>query len=228
MKICSAIRMLSAFFLVFVLVLFLAPNAFACHQKNGKAKPHGKQPACSQQAFPPSPDTQAYFSGPHFSEDGPRVFLQQDLDVDSGDFSAEDPSEQDVMINTRSLPKLQKGSADLCRSMEAPTRLTPEHYSYGWTDDCTDGICTVEIRLIFSGDQIRDVTGELSDQVDFVMYTEIEEESVLNPFDTFRDLDIILTEASFKRPGTNRTLVKCLFSQGGHGLPTFTSEPLLP
>jgi len=222
----NSIRLLSAFVLVFVVALFLAPNAFACHQTKGTPKPHGKETSCDQDSFPPSLDTQGYFSGLHFWENGPRVFLQQDLGTDSGDFSAEYPPGQDVVINTNSLPKLQKGRADLCRSMEVDTPLTPEHYSYGWTDDCTDGICTVEIRLIFSGDQVSNITGELSDRVDFVMYAEIEEDSVLNPFDELRDLNIILTEASFKKPGTTRTLVKCQFTLGGNGFPIFTSEPM--
>jgi hypothetical protein len=225
-----------AVFLVILAAILITPGAFACHRldQDGNPRPHGKKAICPP--IIPFPeweirDTSAYFYDDHghdhghIEESGPRDFVRQGLDFDSGDFVAADLS-QGMLIDTRELSKLQvkgKPNSTICRTMEGNTTvLFPEEFSYGWTDDCTDDGCAVEIRFSFSG--MGFLTDGLSDQADFVMHAVIDNpDGYANPFFVDQDLSIYMFEVDYKKPGTSRTLAKCQFTPAGLGSPHFHS-----
>jgi len=156
-------------------------------------------------------------------------------DYGGGDYLS-NPTDSDlVLIDTRSFNKRilrSKRNGDLCHAMDSglhkngPLESVPDEFSYGWTDDCRDGQCDVEISLCFSGIDIEEITGGRSNQLDIVMYSMISDVTIEDdPFRESRNLTTSLIEAEYKKFGTSRTLVKCQFTPGGHGSGTFHTMP---
>ena len=231
--------------LVFLAAILIAPSALACHtlDRNGNPKPHGKEKNCGPDTSPPpeSVNTGAYFLGNygHFKETGPRDYIPQGLTFDSGDYVTTDLVSP-VAVNTRNMsPQAIKGKVALCRTLEnregTAYYLIPESYSYGWVDDCRDGECGIEVRISFGGNggisenDILNITGGQSNQLDFVMYSSFTGATgIANPFVTERIFDIVKTTVDFKKPGTTRSIGVCDYFAGGWGEPEFRSIPKQP
>lgn len=230
------LRFLSAVLVVLVLALFIAPKAFACHRND---RPHGKETSCGGSDLPPGFFfAEAYFEdeeGQFSSAPGLEFERSVNSNVDSGDYIANSADLGIVTINTRSYNKrVLKGKkdGDLCHAMNAglhengPLESIPDEFSYGWTDDCSEGQCAVEISLHFSGDDVFELSGGRSDQINIIMYTSISDSLVNDdPFTEVQALSIDIMEAEFNKLGTSRTLVQCQFLRGGIGPGLFHSTP---
>ena len=157
-------------------------------------------------------------------------------DYDSGDYISNSPDTDLVVIDTKTFNKRilkSKRNGDLCHAMDSglhrsgPLESVPDEFSYGWTDDCRDGQCDVEISLRFSGADIEEITDGRSNQLDIVMYSVISDETIDDdPFRESRNLTINLIEAEYNKFGTSRTLVICQFTPGGNGSGVFHTMPM--
>jgi len=243
----GSINLLTTILLVFLAAMLIAPGAQACHRldKDGNPKPHGKNATCDDPNPSPPPagnSTDAFLLGNygHFKEESSRAFAPQGLENDSGDYVSTDMVSP-IAINTRNMSaQPAKGKAKgLCRALEAPEGapflLTPESFSYGWTDDCRDGECGIEIRMTIGGDggsseqDILDISDGQSNQLDFVMYsTLVDDAGDANPFSSERTIEIYRVVGDYRKLGTTRSLVTCEYFPGGWGLPEFKSGPVSP
>jgi len=229
--------------LLFLAAILITPSVLACHKldRNGNPRPHGKEKTCGPTDPSPPPEgvfTDAYFLGNygHFKEAGPRDYIPQDLNYDSGDYVSTDLVSP-MAVNTRNMsPQAIKGKVALCRTLEtredSAFYLIPESYSYGWVDDCRDGECGIEVRITYGGaggtseNDILSITDGMTDQLDFVMYSSfIGEAGTSNPFTSERIFNIVKTTVDFKKPGTTRSIGVCDYFAGGWGEPEFRSIP---
>lgn len=229
----NSLRFYGAVLAITILALFVVPNAFACHRDD---TPHGKDTDCGGgSGFPPGVFmTEVYFSDAmgHFeSSPGLEFELSPNRDYDSGDYIS-NPTDF-FIIDSRSLSKrVLRGrkNGDLCQAMNSglsgsgPFVSVPDEFSFGWTDDCRDGQCAVEISLRFSGIDVEEISNGRSDEVEIVMYTVITDQSIDDdPFRESRELTINLVEVEYNKFGTSRTLVACQFTAGGQGSGVFHS-----
>ena len=230
----KSVQFFSSIFLIILIAALASPGAMACHRvdKNGNPKPHGKDADCggNPDTFPSveEKDTSAFFGDPQRHVESNEVFfIRQGLTTDSGDFVLDDSTNPDIVIDTAQLSKLQlKGRTEICRQLENNTTgLRPDEFSYGWVDDCTDGDCAVEIRLVFT-QGVSELTEGESDRVDFLMEAVVSNpDSYHNPFVVEQELRVVRMQADYKKPGTTRTSARCQWTQAGADVPRFHSFP---
>jgi hypothetical protein len=205
-----------------VLLMFLAPEVWACH----KGVPHGKETSCVNPNPDPPPsaaETSFAIYGDIISEASPpgsagRPCIDDDIfTVERGDYRCPVSEYPGLMIHTHFMSGVfAKKARPLCTSLKHQV-LKPSQsgFQYGWTDNCRDGACEVEVRLIFEGEQILEQTGGESDLLDVVMHAKIntmgDVEPDSNPFYHFREVDILSVDFDYKLVGSTRSAATCTF-----------------
>jgi len=209
-------------FMTLLLALFLAPGAMAgC--KNGKGK-------CKNPPPDPTPASNGT-STAFFDKDG-NIHVEHsgelscntgaDLTVANGDYFCNDPLAE-FHITTASFTGLfSKRYREICGYFGNTSQLgdhnfamlTPDEFSYGWRDDCTNGSCRIEISIKFSGPEIMGKTQNKADQLSIVLSGWAEETPVddANPFyleDVIIDVDSATLE--FGLTGKRRSVGLCPF-----------------
>ena len=228
----NALRFFNVLLILTLLALLLAPNALACH----RGKPHGKDTDCGgSDPGPPGISLNETWFADIFIDAGQQTFERAISTYESGDYLAQDPESTRVGILTNSLSKrLLKGKndSDLCHAMdsgyEGPFIDYPETFSYGWTDDCRDTECAIEVSLSFTGTTIFNFTGGRSDRLEIVMYATASGEALEHmdePFTAPQDLEIHTLELDYNKAGTTRSLVQCRLGQQGLGGPLLRTKP---
>jgi hypothetical protein len=87
--------------------------------------------------------------------------------------------------------------------------LSPDRLSYGWTDDCSDGVCAVEVRLDFAGLELQELTDGQADRMNMIMYGKAFESGQDDPFANDQEIVIERIELQFFRPGSKRSAGTC-------------------
>ena len=232
----NTFRSLSVIILVLLAALLVAPNALAgkCFDKDGNPRPRAK--GCdSPNPFPPGESfNQAMFYDAYIAVN-PQSFTRSNPNFDRGDYLADNPTAEGVTISTTSLSKTTlkgKRDSDLCHILDQrigndPFFGYPDTFSYGWTDDCRDTTCDVEISLSFEGDSIYDLTDGRSDRLELVMFASAAglEEGQFEPFTSPQALAINFVEIEYNRAGTTRALVQCRLGPQGRSGPKLFTEP---
>jgi len=110
-----------------------------------------------------------------------------------------------------------------------PFVSTPLTYSYGWTDDYTDGGCGIEVSMSFEGADVLTFTSNLSDRIEVVLYADF---VGATPDEPFTGVSNLITskhfEVEYKKMGTTRTLVRCRFSPQGWSMPELETTRVYP
>lgn len=222
--------------LIFLLLaLFLAVPAYACHQ----GKPHGRDKTpCRNLLEGIESFNMAEFADDYVDTFGEILFRRQDsATVQAGDYTVfDDPGPIEIATDNLSRLADSKSNAGMCGLMDTADPLdpiakgpfvsAPDVFSYGWSDDCTDGSCAVEVSLSFSGPDVVALTGGKSDQMTLVMYGGIDgAEDVLEPFLDSNKISISALVATYNRIGTARTLVTCQFAPQGYAGPLMYTTP---
>lgn len=207
-----------------VLFLFVAPAAMACHKDD---VPHGKVSTCDNPNPDPPPtvvETYVAIHGDLISEILPpaspgRPCAKADIfDADRGDYNCSVSAYPGLMIDTIRMSGDGRPKAlDLCHNLTHHVVLMPSEsgFQYGWTDNCRDGDCDVEVRIVFEGEQILETTGNKADVLDVVMHAKVDtlDDDPLdsNPFYHSRDIDITSVDLDFKLTGSKKSAAKCTF-----------------
>ena len=228
---------LSVVILVLLAAFLIAPNALAgqCFDKDGNLKPHAKPGCSTPNPFPADESfNQAMFDDAYIAVN-PQSFTRANPNFDRGDYLADNPVSEGVTISTNSLFKITlkgKRDSDLCHKLDQrigndPFFGYPDTFSYGWTDDCRDTECDVEISLSFEGDSIFNLTDGRSDRLELVMFANAAglAEGQLEPFTSPQVLAINSIEVEYNKAGTARPLVQCLLGPQGRSGPRFFTEP---
>ena len=233
----NTFRSLSAIVLILLAALLIAPNALAgqCFDKDGNLKPRAK-PSCTPDQFPVGDSfNQAMFDDAYIAVP-PQAFTRANPNFDKGDYLADDPGSNGVWISTDSLSKTTlkgKRDRDLChildqsRNDNVPFFGYPDTFSYGWTDDCRDTECDVEISLSFEGESILELTNGRSDRLELVMFATATglAQGQFEPFTTPQALGIKSIEVEYNKAGTTRALVQCRLGPQGKAGPELLSAP---
>ncbi len=216
-------RILGGFILILVMSMFIAPGAMAGCNKKGKGK---DCPDPGPDPNPPAPgNSLVAFTGSLIQDYSNPGDVDRDCATEtgisnaSGNYNCMVAGRPDVSMNTQGLTALfKKSHRTICNSfatglLDPPAVLSPDAgFSYGWTDDCTDGSCAVEVRVTFSGSQILAATSDKADSLDVVMTGTIDTTGDDgNPFLLDQDVFIDNMEFNFKKPGRNRTAGRCMF-----------------
>jgi hypothetical protein len=233
----NTFRFLSVIIVVLLAAFLIAPNALAgqCFDKDGNLKPHAKPSCSTPNPFPPGESfNQAMFDDAYIAVD-PQAFTRANPNFDRGDYLADNPESAGVLISSNSLSKVTlkgKRDSDLChvldqRGGDDPFFGYPDTFSYGWTDDCRDTECDVEVSLSFEGDLIIDLTDGRSDRLEMVMFATAAglEQGQFEPFTTPQALAINSIEIEYNKAGTTRALVQCRLGPQGRSGPKFHTEP---
>jgi hypothetical protein len=233
----NTFRPLSAIILVLLAAFLIAPNALAgrCFDKDGNLKPHAK-PSCTPDHFPVDDSfNQAMFDDAYIAV-APQAFTRGNPNFDRGDYLADNPGSNGVWISTDSLSKTTlkgKRDSDLCHILDksknsnVPFFGYPDTFSYGWTDDCRDTECEVEISLSFEDGPILDLTDGRSDRLELVMFATATglEQGQFEPFTTPQALAINSIGIEYNKAGTTRALVQCRLGPQGEGGPELFTVP---
>ena len=113
--------------------------------------------------------------------------------------------------------------AKICNSLafDAVSVGHPDEVSFGWTDDCSDGSCALEMNLEFSGPRILEVTNGASDALSVVLHGAIATASGDNgnPFLLPREIGFDSMDLVFLKPGSTRIAGLCtLYMDGSEAL----------
>lgn len=224
----GARQLFSAASVLSLLFLIATPGVFACHKGNPPI-PHGKSTICeptdpSQDPPPSATETVFALTGNIVSEAAPpsspgRPCSQgTNFSVEQGDYNCLVSQYPGIMIDTSSMTGVfQKKVADICMSLTHHDVLQPSvgGFQYGWTDNCRDGVCDVEIRIIFEGSQILDRTQGKSDLLDVVMHATVDTldsyQVDSNPFYESRQTDIDSIDLDFRSTTSTRSVATCRF-----------------
>jgi hypothetical protein len=211
-----------------LLLLIATPGAFACH-KGDPPIPHGKVTDCNgtnPTPDPPPSATETLFAltGNIVSEAAPPLSSGRPcskgliFSVAQGNYDCLVSQHPGIMIDTISMTGVyQKKAAQICKSLTHHHVLQPSvgGFQYGWMDNCLDGICNVEIRLIFEGQQILDRTQGKSDLLDVVMHATVDTldsyQVDSNPFYESRQADIKSIDLYFRSTGSTDSVASCTF-----------------
>lgn len=86
-----------------------------------------------------------------------------------------------------------------------------DEYTVGWTESCADGDCAMEVRLLIS-DGVSNRTMQKSDRFEMILFgTATMAEGTTNPFHEHLSFAVDWIEVDFKKPGSTRTLVTCMW-----------------
>lgn len=230
LHLCSpaARQLLSVASVLLLLFLIATPGVFACH-KGDPPIPHGKSTYCGgtdpSQDPPPTPtETVFALTGNILSEAAPPSSPGRpcsrgtNFSVVQGDYDCLVSQYPGIMIDTTSMTGVfQKKAADICKSLTHHDVLQPSvgGFQYGWTDNCRDGVCNVEIRMIFEGPQILERTQGKSDLLDVIMYATVDTldsyQVDSNPFYESRQVDINSIDLDFRSTNSTRSVATCSF-----------------
>jgi hypothetical protein len=194
-----------------IAVAILAPSGAhaGCNQL-------GKGRDCKNVVSLPSNTSLAEIYGTNFHF-GPDVLLlctsAATNAADSGDYFCGEPPA--MFLSTSMLTGLfSHRFRDICHSLmpgdgEDGFLLTPDTVSYGWTDDCTDGDCAIEVRAEFSGPEVEALTGTLADRLSMVMHGKAYEAAEADPFAADQTVIVERIGLMFFRPGSKRNAGTC-------------------
>ena len=217
-------QLLTGAIVLILISLFLAPNALACH-RGDPPKPHGKNATCDDGN--PTPDrpptyveTRAAIEGKVISEvpanGEARTCMQGAVFTEAAGQYTCSTFGPGIMVNSSGLNGVwSKSDHAICKSLTSSVVLTPSEngFEYGWTDSCYADDCTVELHLVFEGDQIIELTGGASDTMDMVMRATARFDpnatADSNPFFRSRDLQITSLTAQYLKTGTTRSAAVC-------------------
>jgi len=232
-NIFSGPRGVVAVLLVVCLSVFVASPAFAQCKTHGRNKTPCINPLEGVDSY-----NTAQFSDQYVYMDGAQVFRRSGTStLQSGDYIEQGvPSLVELATDDLSRASDSKRNAAMCGLLDTASVLdpgangplvsTPDEFSYGWSDDCTDGQCLVEVSLSFSGQDVLDLTGGQSDQLVVVMQTTVSSPvGQLEPFLSARKVSISSMLATYNRAGTSRPLVNCTFAPQGWGGPSLNTRP---
>lgn len=139
-----------------------------------------------------------------------------DISSASGDYYCDMEPNGSVWIVTRHMTIMyNKKYHEICHSMHEGAALIPngggEGFNYGWTDDCYDGSCAVEVRMSFSGPQVLDLTTGAAANMDLVLHGTLETspEDNGNPFYLDRTMPIESIDVYFWEPEKGRSAGSC-------------------
>jgi len=209
----------------FLLLVITPTGAMACH----KGTPHGNQTDCGgpdpgSDPPPSATETVIALTGGIVSEAAPpwdpgRPCSQGALfTATQGEYNCLVSAYPGIMIDTISMTGVfNKKAAPLCMSLTHHDILQPSQggFQYGWTDNCLDGDCAIEIRMVFEGQQILDRTGGQSDLLDVVFHATLDTQDGVqpdsNPFYHSREADIHSIDLDFRATGSDRSIATCTF-----------------
>jgi hypothetical protein len=236
---CGFTRIFHITLAIMLLAVLTAPDVLACHQKRGEPMPHGKETSCDTggDQFPTNPAFAEAWFDDLFVSILPQLFNRSPSSgYAEGDYVADQPSIEEIRITTNSLSKTVvsgKRHGDLCMVMDdttdgnGPFYGHPETFNFGWTDNCTDGRCAIEISLSF-GEGVAELTGGRSDRMEMLMHASVSGDDLLSmdePFLSPRSIKTSSVELDFKKPGSVRSLVQCRLAPQGVGAPTLKTMP---
>lgn len=194
-----------------IAVAILAPSgAHAGCNKLGKGRD------CKDVVSLPSNTSLAEIYGTNFHF-GPDVLLlctsAATNATDSGDYLCGEPPA--MFLSTSMLTgTFSNRFRDICNSFmpgdgEDGFLLTPDTVSYGWTDDCTDGECAIEVRAEFSGSEVEALTGTVADRLSMVMHGKAYAAALADPFAEDQTVIVDSIGLMFFRPGSDRNAGTC-------------------
>jgi hypothetical protein len=226
----------AAVLLTLFLALFFTAPAYACHS----GQPHGRDKTpCLNPLEGVESLNEAQFNDNYIAMD-PQLFRRQaTATLESGDYVAEELGWVEVATDDLSRAADSQRNAGMCGIMDTASGLdpsargpflsTPDEFSYGWTDNCTDGGCNVEVSMAFSGQDVIDLTEGRSDQLVIVMRASVANPGQnIEPFLVPTKISIGSMLATYNKIGTSRPLVNCQFAPQGWGGPVLRTNPVQP
>ena len=212
-------------FLPTALIILLAGLFFAPSAMSGKPAPgtcSGKfrnEPNCS-----PSPNPPPYGEASVFFDDINPIFAEKKRlyggesgfcesaasgnTTASGTYNCADVG--DIHVKAAEVTMLFNNKyRTICTTYNQGTTLTVDSLTFGWTDDCTDGSCGVEIQVSSAAPVIYTATGGAADRLDLVLNGTIEGSTGPNPFVEIADVDITSIDMVFWKPQSTRIAGVC-------------------
>jgi hypothetical protein len=231
----SSKQFLSTVLLVLLAGLFFAPSAMSGKPQPGTCSgKYRNDPSCSPNPNPPPAgwasvffdDTSEFFYENKRLYGGESGFCQSAASGNttaSGTYDCFDVG--DIHVKATEVSMLFNNKyRTICTSYNQGTTLAVDSLTFGWTDDCADGSCGVEIQVSSSAPVIYTATGGAADRLDLVLNGTIEGSTEPNPFVNIADVDITSIDMVFWKPQSTRIAGLCT-AYPVSGI-TFFSTPL--
>lgn len=167
-------------------VLVLSASMFAASTASAACNKFGRGKDCPQPNPTPPNSTVAELIGSNF-DSGTSMDCSTGINTSAGGtyFCAAPPP---IFMSTRKFTGIfNKQSWDLCNTLNQADsnglELIPDEFSYSWLDDCSDGLCQMAVRMVFSGAEVEDATPGNADQMNVILNATIAlPEGQLDPF----------------------------------------------
>jgi len=134
-------------------------------------------------------------------------------------FCAVQPLDVVVLMTHHMSMDFNQKYAKICNSLAFnPVSVGhPDEVSFGWTEDCFDGSCAMDMNMEFSGARILDLTKGAADALSLVLHGTIETAvgGNGNPFLVPQDIDLESMDLVFLQPGSTRIAGICTIYMGG-------------
>jgi len=93
----------------------------------------------------------------------------------------------------------------------------PDEVSFGWTEDCYDGTCGMDMNMAFSGPRLLELTDGASDALSLVLHGTIETVpgGNGNPFTVPQDIGFDSADLVFLKPGSTKIAGICTLYMDG-------------
>jgi hypothetical protein len=152
--------------------LLLSASLFAASTATAACNKWGRGKDCPQPNPTPPNSTIAELIGSNF-DSGTSMDCESGNNTSAGGtyFCTAPPS---IFMSTRKFTGIfNKQSWDLCNTLNQPDsnglELVPDEFSYSWLDDCSDGLCQMAVRMVFSGAEVEAVTPGNADRMNVAL-----------------------------------------------------------